>query len=52
MVVDNHPLTGEITKNKEIALDFSDINSENLSSDNNASSQEEASLTKYQNNFL
>jgi type 1 fimbria pilin len=48
---DTNPLTGEITKNKEITLDFSDINSENLSSDNNTSSQEKTSLTKYQKNL-
>jgi hypothetical protein len=48
---DTNPLTSEITKNKEITLDFSDINSENLSSDNNTSSQEKTSLTKYQKNL-
>ena len=46
---DTNPLTDEITKNKEITFD--NINSENLSSDNNANSQEKVSLTKYKKNL-
>jgi hypothetical protein len=41
----------KITKSKEIIFYFDDLNSENLSNDNNASSQERVSLTKYQNNI-
>ena len=45
---DTNPLTDKITKNKEITFD--NINSENLSSDNNASSQEKVSFNKYKKN--